>query len=69
MWLPEDVVIRLNIFEAGWLTGKLARLRSMPSHEDIPVNKPDAHGQPIPTTMISSLSEKIDAAVEERQKR
>jgi hypothetical protein len=46
-WLPESVVLRLTMFEAGWLTGHLSQIPEQEA-KCLTVNKPGPDGEPVP---------------------
>jgi hypothetical protein len=57
-WLREDRLLKLTVFEVGWLWAILIGLHDKDG-ERWPTAKPDENGKPIPTTIPKRIAEKL----------
>ncbi len=65
IWLAESKLLKLTIFEVGWLWAILDGL-DRERGESWPTAKPDAAGNAVPTTMPRRIADKLmDLMMEE----
>ena len=58
IWLPEKKLLKLTVFEVGWLWATLMGLHDKEGGR-WPTAKPGENGKAIPTTMPKRIAEKL----------
>lgn len=66
LWLPENYVLRLTAFECGALVPILQAAKQS-GVGTFAISKPGPDGEPVETTMVDRLTEKLLKTVKEHE--